>query len=68
MKYQLELVHIFIPQLEAYKFHFDFAGRDALLPTRSPCDCFHTIKGGVLSVYILSSKSNHTLLLFLNDR
>jgi len=41
------LSRIFIPQLKAYMFHFDFAGRDALTHTTRHvfAYCFCTIKG-----------------------
>lgn len=41
----LELFYVFMPQLEAYMFHFDFAARDTRLNTRFPRICFLTIKG-----------------------
>lgn len=62
MKHQPELIHIFIPQLQAYcRFHFDFAGRDTLLPTRFLSNCFHTIKGkACLCLYTLQQIKSHT--------
>ena len=44
MEYQQELVHICVPLLEAYRFHFDFAARDMFLPSRFPSNCFYTIE------------------------
>lgn len=55
------VVHIFIPQLQAHRFHFDFAGRDTLLPTRFPSNCFHTIKGKACQcLYTQQQIKSHT--------
>lgn len=62
MKYQLEFARIFIPQPEAYMFHFDFAGRDALLPTRFPSQLFSHNKRekACLCLYAQQQIKSHT--------